>query len=62
MPTEVEVARTCKNRGVRLVASAHCDLRKLIKNPIISLFGGVQSILLGDAQAELQAKNSGRSF
>jgi hypothetical protein len=39
-------------------------LRKLIKNPKISgLVGGVQSVLLlGDAQAELQAKSSGGSF
>ena len=62
-PTKVEAARTCKSQGVRLVASAHGDLRKLIKNPKISGFvGGVESVLLGDAQAELQGKNSCGSF
>jgi stage III sporulation protein SpoIIIAA len=56
-PTEVEAARTCKNRGVRLIASAHCDLRKLIKNPKLrGLIGGVESVTLGDMQAKLEAK------
>jgi len=55
--TEVEAARTCKNRGVRLIASAHGDLRKVIKNPQIrGLIGGVESVTLGDAQAKLEAK------
>ena len=55
--TEVEAARTCKQRGVRLVASAHGDLRKLIKNPKIrGLIGGVETVTLGDAQAKLEAK------
>ena len=36
-PTEVEAARTCKQRGVRMIASAHGDLRKLIKNPKASM-------------------------
>jgi stage III sporulation protein SpoIIIAA len=31
--TEVEAALTCKNPGVRLIALANGDLRKLIKNP-----------------------------
>ena len=62
-PTKVEAARTCKSQGVLLVASAQVDLRKFIKNPKISdHVGGVQSVLLGDAQAELQAKNSSESF
>jgi hypothetical protein len=61
--TVVEAARPCKNRGVRLLASAHGDLRKLIKNPNLrGLVLGVQSVLLGDAQAERQAKSSGGSF
>ena len=56
-PAEVEAAQTCKNRGVRLIASAHGDLRKLIKNPKLSkLIGGVQSVTLGDAQARTEAK------
>jgi stage III sporulation protein SpoIIIAA len=61
--TEVEAARTCKNRGVRLIASAHGDLRKLIKNPKLrGLIGGVESVTLGDEQAKLEAKKSGRSM
>ncbi|EQC26327.1 hypothetical protein SDRG_15815, partial [Saprolegnia diclina VS20] len=43
-PNEVEAARTCKQRGVRIVASAHGDLRKLLKNkPLRGLVGGVES-------------------
>jgi stage III sporulation protein SpoIIIAA len=30
-PREVNAARTCKQRGVRLIASAHGDLRKLVR-------------------------------
>jgi stage III sporulation protein SpoIIIAA len=52
-PTEVEAAQTCKQRGVRLIASAHGDLRKLLKNPKLrGLVGGVQQVVLGDAQAK----------
>lgn len=55
--TEVEAARTCKNRGVRLIASAHGDLRKLIKNPKLrGLVGGVETVTLGDVAAKEQAK------
>jgi len=54
--TEVEAARTCKNRGVRLIASAHGDLRKLIKNPKLrGLIGGVESVTLGDIAAKEEA-------
>jgi stage III sporulation protein SpoIIIAA len=61
--TEVDAAQTCKNRGVRLVASAHGDLRKLLKNPKLrGLVGGVQTTMLGDAMAALQAKKSGGDF
>jgi stage III sporulation protein SpoIIIAA len=55
--TEVDAARTCKNRGVRLIASAHGDLRKLVKNPKLrGLIGGVESVTLGDMQAKIEAK------
>lgn len=55
--TEVEAARTCKNRGVRLIASAHGDLRKLIKNSKLrGLIGGVECVTLGDEQAKREAK------
>jgi len=61
-PTEVEAARTCKQRGVRLIASAHGDLRKLVKNPNLrGLIGGVQTVTLGDAQAKAESKNAGSS-
>ncbi|KDO17840.1 hypothetical protein SPRG_22372 [Saprolegnia parasitica CBS 223.65] len=58
-PNEVEAARTCKQRGVRIVASAHGDLRKLLKNkPLRGLVGGVESVTVGDALAkEKQKKN-----
>jgi hypothetical protein len=52
-PTEVEAARTCKHRGVRLIASAHGDLRGLVKNPKLrGLVGDVKQVTLGDAQAK----------
>jgi stage III sporulation protein SpoIIIAA len=57
---EVEAARTCKQRGVRIIASAHGDLRKLIKNPNLrGLIGGVQNVILGDAQAKAEAAKRG---
>lgn len=58
--TEVEAARTCKQRGVRLIASAHGDLRKLIKNPKLrGLIGGVENVTLGDVQAKAEASKHG---
>jgi hypothetical protein len=59
-PAEVEAARTCKTRGVRMVASAHGDLRKLLKNKQLrGLVGGVESVTLGDAAAKEDAKRRG---
>eukprot|EP00658_Telonema_sp_P-2_P022172 TRINITY_DN18854_c0_g2_i1.p1 TRINITY_DN18854_c0_g2~~TRINITY_DN18854_c0_g2_i1.p1 ORF type:complete len:175 (-),score=17.51 TRINITY_DN18854_c0_g2_i1:245-769(-) len=59
-PSEVEAARTCKQRGVRMIASAHGDLRKLLKNKQLrDLVGGVEVVTLGDAQAKLEAKRRG---
>jgi len=59
---EVEAARTCKQRGVRMIASAHGDLRKLVKNKQLrSLVGGVESVTLGDAAAKDEAKKGGFS-
>eukprot|EP00980_Cylindrotheca_fusiformis_P002357 scaffold543_cov119-Cylindrotheca_fusiformis.AAC.24 len=52
-PTEVEAARTCKHRGVRLIASAHGDLRGLVKNPNLrGLVGEVKQVTVGDAEAK----------
>ncbi|OQR89072.1 hypothetical protein ACHHYP_06485 [Achlya hypogyna] len=57
---EVEAARTCKQRGVRIVASAHGDLRKLLKNkPLSGLVGGTLSVTVGDALAK--EKSRGKS-
>ncbi|CAK4658370.1 unnamed protein product [Aphanomyces euteiches] len=51
--SEVEAARTCKQRGVRIIASAHGNLRKLLKNkPLRGLVGGVESVVMGDAMAQ----------
>jgi stage III sporulation protein SpoIIIAA len=61
--TEVEAAQTCKNRGVRLIASAHGDLRKLVKNgQIRGLIGGVESVTLGDIEARLEGKKHGEAI
>ena len=55
---EVEAARTCKNRGVRLIASAHGDLRQLVKNPKLrGLVGGIDRVTVGDEEARKLAKN-----
>jgi len=61
-PLEVEAARTCKQRGVRMIASAHGDLRKLIKNPkLVGLVGGIETITLGDEAAKEEAKKKNQS-
>lgn len=59
-PEEVDAARTCKMRGVRMIASAHGDLRKLIKNKQLKgLVGGIEVVTLGDEAAKLEAKRQG---
>jgi stage III sporulation protein SpoIIIAA len=59
-PPEVEAARTVKQRGVRIIASAHGDLRKLLKNKQLrGLIGGVELVTLGDAQAKEEARRRG---
>ena len=61
---EVAAAQTSKNRGVRMIASAHGDLRSLIKNrDIRGLIGGLETVTLGDAEAkELQKKNGSKTI
>jgi len=60
-PMEVEAARTCKQRGVRMIASAHGSLRKLIKNSKLSgLLGGFETVTLGDEQAKEEAKKKNK--
>ncbi|KAJ8602091.1 hypothetical protein CTAYLR_001646 [Chrysophaeum taylorii] len=57
---EVEAARTVKQRGVRMMASAHGDLRKLIKNrELRGLVGGVETVTVGDMMAKEEAKKKG---
>jgi hypothetical protein len=56
-PREVLAARTVKQRGVRIIASAHGDLRKLVKNKELrGLIGGVEQVVMGDAMAREEAK------
>lgn len=58
-PAEVEAARTCKQRGVRMVASAHGDLRSLMKNrQLRGLIGGLETVTLGDAAAKMEKGGS----
>ena len=54
---EVEAARTVKQRGVRMIASAHGDLRKLLKNKDLrGLLGGIEVVTMGDDMAREEAK------
>ena len=56
-PKEVMAARTVKQRGVRMIASAHGDLRKLLKNKDLrGLVGGVEQVTMGDVMAKEEAK------
>jgi stage III sporulation protein SpoIIIAA len=56
-PKEVQAARTVKQRGVRMIASAHGDLRRLLKNKdLVGLVGGIESVTLGDDMAKEEAK------
>jgi stage III sporulation protein SpoIIIAA len=62
-PAEVEAARTCKQRGVRMIASAHGDLRKLLKNrQLRGLIGGVEQVTLGDATAKQEAARRRKDY
>ncbi|TMW61540.1 hypothetical protein Poli38472_012731 [Pythium oligandrum] len=50
---EVLAAGTVRQRGPRLIASAHGDFRSLIRNSDLKgLIGGVQSVTVGDAEAK----------
>lgn len=47
----VDAVRTCKQRGVRMIASTRGDLRKLLKNQQLqSLVGSVESVVVGDKE------------
>jgi stage III sporulation protein SpoIIIAA len=55
---EVSAARTVKQRGVRVIASIHGDLRTLLRNKDLrGVLGGLETTTLGDAMA--QQKNHG---
>mmetsp|Transcript_11692 Transcript_11692/g.17758 ORF Transcript_11692/g.17758 Transcript_11692/m.17758 type:complete len:759 (-) Transcript_11692:454-2730(-) len=59
-PAEVLAARTSKHRGVRMIASAHGDLRSLLKNKdLVGLVGGIETITLGDKEAQAEAARKG---
>ncbi|KAI9986604.1 hypothetical protein PInf_025557 [Phytophthora infestans] len=50
---EVLAASTVRQRGPRLIASAHGDFRALIKNPDLKgLVGGSQQVTIGDKEAK----------
>jgi stage III sporulation protein SpoIIIAA len=58
---EVEAARTVKQRGVRLLASAHGDLRGLVANKELrGLIGGVENVTVGDEAAKEAARKRKR--
>jgi len=59
---EVDAARTVRNRGVRLMGSAHGNLPGLVKNRMLNgLVGGVQTVTVGDAEAR-KAHRAGGEF
>ncbi|KAG3153026.1 hypothetical protein PC129_g15904 [Phytophthora cactorum] len=56
---EVLDVSTVRQRGPRLIASAHGDFRALIKNPDLKgLVGGSQQVIVGDKEAK--ASNQGK--
>jgi stage III sporulation protein SpoIIIAA len=56
---EVLAASTVRQRGPRLIASAHGDFRALMKNPDLKgLVGGSQQVIVGDSAAAQSASKS----
>jgi stage III sporulation protein SpoIIIAA len=54
---EAQAASTVKQRGIRMVASAHGDLRSLLKNSDLNgLVGGLETVTIGDEMAKEEAK------
>ncbi|TDH72736.1 hypothetical protein CCR75_003681 [Bremia lactucae] len=54
---EVLAASTVRQRGPRLIASAHGDFRALLRNPDLKgLVGGSQQVTLGDKEAKESSK------
>lgn len=57
-PQEVRAARTCKERGVAMVGSAHGSFSSLLRNnDLKGLLGGLVAVTLGDKAA---AENGGK--
>jgi len=57
--SEVQAALTCKERGVRIIASAHGGLVGLVRNSELSgLVGGVDSVTVGDRAANQRYNGS----
>jgi stage III sporulation protein SpoIIIAA len=53
---EVSAALTCKERGVRIIASAHGDLAGRVRNSALcDLVGGVSTVTVGDMTARRDA-------
>jgi stage III sporulation protein SpoIIIAA len=58
-PQEVRAARTCKERGVAMVGSAHGSFRSLLRNnELKGLLGGCVPVMLGDDAARKQNKGN----
>jgi len=50
---EVEAARTCKQRGIRTISSAHGNFKTLIKKPHLKgLVGRIEVVTVGDDAAK----------
>eukprot|EP00977_Amphora_coffeiformis_P030132 scaffold44883_cov160-Amphora_coffeaeformis.AAC.1 len=59
---EVRAALTCKERGVRIIASAHGNLSGLVRNAsLCDLIGGVDVVTVGDRAAKKEANRRGQS-
>ena len=55
--------QTVKERGVWCIASAHGDLRSLVRNKQLNgLVGGVETVTLGDGQARHEQRKNGGPF
>lgn len=62
-PLEVDAARTVKERGVRILGSAHGNLRSLVKNAMLNqMVGGVENVTVGDAEARRRQGATGGEF
>lgn len=59
-PAEVQAALTCKERGVRMIASAHGNLSGLVRNAsLCDMVGGVDVVTVGDKAAREEAQRRG---